>query len=445
MALKTVVSFLKNVDELKTAETLLDTFSKYSDNILQIDELSNLYYEVKAYEKSAEKSEKALTMATKPEEVFAVRSNLAKIYNHLNEPQKALNNICQNLPLVQEGSAPYYEMKMEEIFSIYLLGKHNECEEKLKEMLKQDLPENIRDRVNFNLGTYEMERGMFKEGFAKFTRGGRKVGVFKKINPPANIKEWDGKIDASKKLLVLHRGGIGDEIINIRFMNKIGMEYVWVCSNKHLVPVFKRNGFNVVSSIKEVGDLNEHMYCSSMDLPYLLGLDKEDLGREAYLKPSEEYLEKWKDINGGVGIKWSGNPYYEHDLHRSLLLDDIMSVLGNRNGVYSLQKENYNGVEEYSNVIDLHEGMETIEDTLAIIWNLDFVITSCTSIAHMAASMGKKVFVLPPISCYYVWLGRKDGKSDWYGDWCTVIRQSECGKWDNELKILKDKIKENVQ
>ena len=41
--------------------------------------------------------------------------------------------------------------------------------------------------------------------------------------------------------------------------------------------------------------------------------------------------------------------------------------------------------------------------------------------------------------------GRKDGKSDWYGDWCTVIRQSECGKWDNELKILKDKIKENVQ
>lgn len=446
MPLKSTIEFLKSRDELKTAEILLDTFAKYSNQNFQYDNLAQLYYEIKAYRKSEEFANKSLTTSTKPEEQFAARCNLAKIYNHLNEPLKALENIKVNLFL-----NPNYELMMEEIFSHYLLGEHEECERQLRE-LKEDpnIPSEILYRINFNLGTYEMDKGDFKEGFKKFTRDGRKVDVFKKLTPPENLEEWSGNIEEGKKILILHRGGIGDEIINVRFMKlmeKKGLKPLWVTSTKDLKGVFNRNGLKTIYGIQEFPEddnIFEYEFCSSMDLPYILDLDKKDLGREPYIVPSLEYVEKWSGrIKGaGIGIKWSGNPLYEHDLHRSLSIDDIMSVLGKRENIVSLQKEGFEGLEKYPEILDLHSELESIEDTLAIIWLLDSVITSCTSIAHMAACMGKKVYVIPPISCYYVWLGRKDEKSDWYGDYCTVLRQRTWNSWKEPLEKLKEKINE---
>lgn len=441
--LESVIKFLKQVDDLKTAENLLDSFSKYANNLQQIDEIAKLYHEIKSYEKSAKFAELSLKNVINEQQAFSARSNLAKIYNHLNEPYKALANIYKNLEIVAEHSKESYEMKMEEIFSIYLTGKHDVCEEKLRNLLEDIyIPEYIKDRIYFNLGTYEMEKGEFKKGFEKFTKYGRKVDVFKKIQPPANIEEWDGTIVEGKKILVLHRGGIGDELINVRFMKTLkekGLDPIWQTSFKHLIPVFNRNGFKTVEKFEEIPNILDYQYCSSMDLPYLLALEKCDLGTNPYIIPDPAYVKKWSDrINGGIGIKWSGNPYYEHDLHRSLSLNDIMSVVGNSGKtIVSLQKDGFQGIELFPDVVDLHDELNTIEDTLAIISLLDFVITSCTSIAHMAASMGKKVFVLPPISCYYVWLGRNDGKSDWYNNNCTVIRQTVWNSWQEPLEKLK--------
>ena len=104
----------------------------------------------------------------------------------------------------------------------------------------------------------------------------------------------------------------------------------------------------------------------------------------------------------------------------------------------SLQKDD--GVEETSdfpNLIDLSNNLESIEDTFALISNLDFVITSCTSIAHMAASQGKKVFVFVPISTYYIWCHPTE-KSPWYGDNVFVLRQQKPHSWAEPMQELKN-------
>ena len=70
-----------------------------------------------------------------------------------------------------------------------------------------------------------------------------------------------------------------------------------------------------------------------------------------------------------------------------------------------------------------------------IVSQMDLVITSCTSIAHIAASQGKQVCVFVPIMEYYVWTS-STGKSWWYGDNVHLFKQKKPRNWDEPLKQL---------
>jgi len=71
--------------------------------------------------------------------------------------------------------------------------------------------------------------------------------------------------------------------------------------------------------------------------------------------------------------------------------------------------------------------------------NLDIVITSCTSVAHAAAALDKKVFLMVPIMEYYTWAEGKE-QSSWYGENLTIIRQSTPKNWDSAYTTLREKI-----
>ena len=107
--------------------------------------------------------------------------------------------------------------------------------------------------------------------------------------------------------------------------------------------------------------------------------------------------------------------------------------------LYSLQRDNL--VEEvyhYKDITPLHEcSLSTFEQTLAEIRDLDIVITSCTSIAHASAAMGKHTIVFTPMSSYYVWCHSGD-QSPWYGDNVKLIRQQKPRCWKQPLKQLKE-------
>jgi ADP-heptose:LPS heptosyltransferase len=72
-------------------------------------------------------------------------------------------------------------------------------------------------------------------------------------------------------------------------------------------------------------------------------------------------------------------------------------------------------------------------DTFSIIQNLDMVVTSCSFVAHVAASLGKEVCVFVPIMEYYVWTS-STGKSMWYGDNVHLFRQKKPRTWDAPIK-----------
>lgn len=436
MPLKTIVSFLKDKDELKTAEILLNTFAKYANGIEQLDELAMLYEKVKLYTQSEYYLQKCLAIASNPAQQYAVRANLAKVYNHLNEPQKSI--LQSNLLL--ELNPNNFEAQMEIAFSYYLLGEYEKSYALQTELLKNSkISENVKKRIFFNMGTFEMEAGDFKSGLYKMIMGGKEIGLWTPFKVP--FPKWDGK-HTDKTILVFAEGGIGDEIVNIRFCKEIearGMKYVWVGHRKETNDIFKRNGFTVIDrNVNNLDPFTEYVYAEAMTLPIIMEIEKEKFWTGPYLKPSEEKLKEWKEYlpEKFITVKWSGNPYYDQDLHRTVDMDMLLKALNELNlPIVCLQMEDKYDYESLP--IDYFNLIESWEDTLAIQYLAHENITSCTSTAHSAGAMGAKVKVLPPICTYYPWLGRREGnKSWWYSDNTSIYKQTKHKCWKQPIEEM---------
>lgn len=436
-----IITFLKNTDELTTAEQLLGVFSKYASRAEEFDNLGRWYMEIKNYPKAIRYAEKALVNTPSNEGLYACRANLAKLYNHINNPVASLRYSSTNLAINPED----LDAMLEQVFSYFLLNQKDKSEHILRELVQRtDLPENVMHRVKFNLGTYDLYKGKFQEGLRGFLLEGKKLGIWKNVDLP--FKFWDGGIQPGKTLVICAEGGIGDELINVRFVNRLtelGMTPIWYTTRPELVQIFKRHGIPTVNTLTDCPQ--DSLWTYSMSLPLYMDLQPEDLWEGQYIFPSAEYVEKWNWISTThhdapkIGIRWTGNPAYEHDLHREIPLKDVYDVL-NEHECYliSLQRDaGSDQVTAYPDILDLQYKLETIEDTLAVISHLDFVVTSCTSIAHMAAAMDKQVYILVPITAYYTWASTTDTSSIWYSDKVKILRQVTHGSWKEPIEQLR--------
>lgn len=441
--MKTVMS-CKISDDIDSAKSFLKTASRHSFEVPVLDEIAYLQNEIKDYRECINTLKKCLAAAKSPQENYAIRSNLAKVYNHLNEPYLSLGYSTANMQINQGKD---YDTQMEVAFSHYLMGDYATSEMMMRKLADiADLPDNVKGRVLYNLGSYDIEKGLFKQGLRGFIDVGHKINIWKHSETPG-IPQWDGTPQPGKTLIVHSEGGIGDEIICVRFLKEVkqlGMNPVWIVGNKQLKEVFERNGFECTTDGSKYSP-ESTVQCMAMFLPILLNLDKTDLWTGSYLKASEEYIEKWKKIlpeGKKLLCKWSGNPHYEQDLHRSLPIEFI------KNLEYDGTKINIQMEPELdqSDMFNSRENVKSIEDTLAIIELCDDVVTSCTSIAHMVGAMDKSGIVCPPIASYYVWLGMNGVKSNWYSERLKVFRQTQHRDWSLVFdKVQKELRESNVR
>ena len=461
--LEPFVMALKELGRIDLAKDVLDTFSTIASNYEQYDNLAKCYFMLRLYSDSIKYSEHTLSLAASSQQFHTARANLINVYNHANYPEKALRYISQSESVLPDD----VDNLMEKAYSLFLMNDKQGAERILQGALIKypDLPEAIKIKIKFNLGTYYLYRDDFQTGLKLFLEEGAKLkfwkndnfipnsvnNVFEKSNQKLKREKyikWDGSVVKGKPVVVDVEAGIGDEIINFRFMKyikELGMVPYWFSSLKEredLNAVFARHGFNVVEDLSLIKD-DTIYYTQSMHLPITLKLEYKDLWYGPYLGADQSYIDKWKWVKGSnkksIGIRWQGNPEYDQDLHRSYPLKQVLDLFEGKDvDLYSLQKDN--GLEEMdSRIHDLSDKLETWDDTLACIENLDYVITSCTSIAHASAAMGKKTIILVPISAYYTW-SHSGEQSPWYGDNVILLRQQKPRTWDEPIEKLKSLI-----
>ncbi len=437
-----IITSLKRWNELKVAKNLLDTFAARAVSFQEYDNLGKLYCEIKDYISSIRWTEKALTVAPDNESLFATRSNLSKVYNHANYPQKALD-----YTLINERISPNdFEVLLEKAFSLFLLNRKTESECVLKMVAgMNDLTQDVDDRIRFNLATHKMHAGKYKEGLYDFVNCGTTLDLWQTFNLP--IKKWDGITRLGTTLVIYAKGGIGDEIINVRFYKTIterGMIPLWYTDRPELAGIFSRHGIHCISSLEEAPA--NSMWTHAMSLPIVLDLEDNQYNKGHYLYPNPMFNDEWKQIITSskvkIGLRWCGNMEYDHDLHRGLpILELYGKIRDYRCDYYSLQRDD--GSDQtplLDGVIDLQDLLTTFEDALGALNQLDIFITSCTSLAHASAALGKRTIVLVPITEYYIWIG-----DHWYGDNVTVIRQTVPRCWEQPIQQLKQILDKELQ
>lgn len=410
-----------------------------------MDVVANGYKQAKKYVKAIEWAEKALALAVIPSQRYSLRFNLVSLYISANWPEKALRYAETNLKYDPND----WEMIVNRAVALFSINKKLEAREIFINIVKENkLPEKAIQSARFNLGLHYITAGDFKGGM-KLLQIGREMKIWGANTHKFPIPRWDGVPRPGKSVLIVGEGGIGDEFINARFckhFRDMGMiPHVASCHKN--ASVFSRMPFESVRNYKkfttDIADIKKFDYWAPMmDLPQDLGVDFKDLWYGNYVTVDKEYDRKWKEIlprsnKIKIGLKWSGNPLYEQELHRTVPITKFVSLFNTEEyELVSLQKEHAHDLDDNPNVLHINEKLEDIEDLVAAINNLDVVITSCTSIAHVAGALGKQVYVCVPIMNYYIW-AEPGYKSSWYGDHVTLLRQTKPRDWSDAVKQLK--------
>ena len=341
-----LIQMFKDMNEYNLGIQVLNVFKRISTNYLQWDSLGKLYHSLKSYDNALDCLLCCSKQITHPDERYKLNTNFAKVYNNLNLPEEALKHIEENL----NKNPKDYNMLLEQVFSFYLLNKKEESEQMLLNMLTLDnIPEETKIRINFNLGTHQIRRGLFLEGLEKFYIVGKSIGIWPEIDTPLTF--WKGGVHFGKTIVVYAEGGIGDEFVNIRFLKNLqemGMNPVWFSTKRNLYPIWNRNGFKTIDSLAQVPA--NSLYSASMGLPLYLKMKLENLWTGPYITPHPVYKETWKYIKRpqklNIGFRWFGNPLYDQDLHRTIPIQPLLSSLkrglsGVEFCLHSLQQETY--------------------------------------------------------------------------------------------------------
>ena len=172
-----------------------------------------------------------------------------------------------------------------------------------------------------------------------------------------------------------------------------------------------------------------------MSAPLYLNYEYEHISGIPYLK---KYKHR-KNKKFRIGLRWQGNPNFEHEQHRifppKLLFDSVKDF---DIEFVSLQKDV--GTELKPDWVK-EVNLDTWIDTQKEISKCDLVISSCTSIGHLSGAIGVPTWIIVPILPYYLWALPTDTTP--YYNSVKLFRQEVYGNWSepfdkihNELEIL---------
>jgi len=278
------------------------------------------------------------------------------------------------------------------------------------------------NRAKFNAGWYMLREGDLQQGH-KYLDYGRLENVFGN-KCVSSQPRWNGE---KGTVLLNMEGGLGDQIKSYRFAKDIknrGNKVVDACSPE-LAPIFAEQFITVQH--EAVGGVYHDYWVPSMSAVIPLNHTYETLDGNPYISKTAD------TIPGTVGIRWSGNPQFEHEQHRKFPAKLMFDVVRPLNPI-SLQRDT-DDVPSWMRTVDLSDWIKTRKE----ISKCELVISSCTSIAHMSASMGIPTWIVVPILSYYVWA--LPGSKTPYYDSVTLFRQEKYGDWSAPFENIKEKLK----
>jgi tetratricopeptide (TPR) repeat protein len=313
------------------------------------------------------------------------------------------------------------------------LGKVREAETRLREALRLSPSDPV---LHYNLGLLLLLTGQFVEGWAGFEYRFASGAVPERgFTQP----QWLGEPLEGRTLLIHSEQGLGDTIQFCRFAPQVAGQVVLEVPRR-LVRLL--SGLRNVPELVAAGDPLPpfELICPLMSLPGRLRIPIEAIGHTVpYLVAEPALVARWHSRLGDhgfkVGIAWQGNPERYEDHGRSVHLTRFKPLTGIP-GIRLISLQCNSGTEQLGEELpkvesyhgDLDTGPDAFVDTAAVISNLDLVISTDTSIAHLAGALGCPVWT--PLRKVPDWRWTLDApNTPWYPT-MQLFRQGRRNEWE---------------
>lgn len=321
------------------------------------------------------------------------------------------------------GHRPLHDLDLQ--LSASLMGNFNEGWQ-LAQKIEREEPWN--HRAAFNRGWYKMWKGRLLEGEKLLFRG-RIEGVFGNEPPKSPMPMWDGK--AKGTILLNLEGGLGDQIHGLRYVREIkkrGCDVIIACSGQLAMIARQVEGVTAVVQHEAVFGVVHDAWVPSMSAIPVLGYEYADIDGSPYLP----VLNASKPKKYRIGVRWQGNPQFEHEQHRLFPPAQLFKALEGVDAEFiSLQRDEGS---QHRPAWIKQAPLDSWEDTQAAVSSCDLVISSCTSVAHLAGAMGVPTWIIVPILPYYLW-AKPEATTCWYNN-VLLFRQKVFGDWTDPFKQI---------
>jgi tetratricopeptide (TPR) repeat protein len=385
--------------------------------------------------------------------LFDIHNNLGVALRNAGRLEEAEQSLRQALR--REPGEPGITANLSSVLKE--LGRITESEACLRDALRSRPDDPV---LRYNLGLLLLLTGDFQAGWAEYEARVRAGAVPARVfRQPA----WTGEALNGRTLLVHAEQGLGDTIQFCRYLPLLvrrlaGDGQVVFEAQRPLARLMA--GLVGAPVIARAGEPLPpfDLVCPLLSLPERFGTTVERVPRSVpYLAAESDRVARWRErlgLEGGrpegikVGIAWQGNPGSQAELGRSVPLAHFLP-LGRMTGVRLISLQKHHGLGDLaglpfgSNVEVLGDefdaGPDAFLDTAAIMASLDLIITSDTSIAHLAGALGRPVWVALQYVPDWRWIlpgadSRAGGAQDiaqgspWYPT-MRLFRQTTRGDW----------------
>jgi tetratricopeptide (TPR) repeat protein len=388
-------------------------------------------------------------LAGEPGHVGA-RNNMANLLRDLGHPDEA-RRILEALAAEDPSSARVQNNLGSALRELGRLKEALQCYRRAIE-LKQDYPEG---QMNYAMAL--LTDGQWEQGWQRY-----EARLDARIQTPVSnlrtsLPAWQGQPLKGRRILVHGEQGLGDMLQFCRFVPQLeahGAE-VFLLTDRALARLFRLN-LGLAGPVLSEGDpipQGLDYQVALMSLPLRLGVFSETQFLPGpYLRPAHEDVLHWSATLEGwfgprkaggkprIGLVWAGNPRREMpqaglvDRRRSLPLEQTRRLVESHPDIdwVSLQKGEQQDV--LSTVRSAAGQLRDFADTAALAQGLDAVVSVDTSVAHLAAGLGRPTLMLSRYDACWRW-GLQGTATPWYAS-MQIFRQHRYGDWAGALRDL---------
>lgn len=305
-------------------------------------------------------------------------------------------------------------------------------------------------------------RAMDELGQGHWAKGWEGYEMRARIAPPAYLPlpfaRWDGR-ETPSELVVLGEQGLGDAIQFVRLVPLLAERGfpVKLLVRAALVPLFRLLDPRVdVISDQDGLDMSKPglRWAPLGSLPLLIAPDPALWPPAPYLSADPERARQWRHVRDAgdfvVGITWQGSTRRDLDVGRSAPLA-AFAPLAEIRGVKLVAIQRNAGAEQVEQVpfkarlLRLDEDFDAdgaFLDSAALLQHLDLVVTTDTSMAHLAGALGRPAMVA--LRAIPDWRWGRDGEMSLFYPSLTLVRQAKPGDWAGVFGTIAEMVRRRM-